>query len=40
MKLPSAAKFAEVANKAGRQKLHKLGPNAHGLTADEIAIIY
>jgi hypothetical protein len=40
MKLPSAAKFTEVAYKAGRQKLHKLGPNAHGLTADEIAIIY
>jgi hypothetical protein len=40
MKLPSAAKFAQIASKAGRQKLHKLGPEAHGLTADEIAMIY
>ena len=40
MKFPSAAKFAQVAAKAGRQKLHNLGEQAHGLTADEIAIIY
>lgn len=40
MKLPSAAKFAQIASKAGRQKLRKLGPEAHGLTADEIAMIY
>jgi hypothetical protein len=40
MRLPSVAKFAQVASKAGRQKLFKLGSEAHGLTADEIAMIY
>jgi hypothetical protein len=40
MKFPSAAKFAQIAYKGARQKLHKLGSEAYSLTADEIAMIY
>ena len=40
LKLLSAAMFAQIASKGARQKLHKLGSEAYGLTADEIAMIY
>jgi hypothetical protein len=39
-KFPTAAKFAQIAAKAGKHKLHHLGAKAHGLTADEIAMIH